>query len=85
MPMNNFRRRVERLEERLGMKHQRYVFICNVCVGDAVEVLPPSSRGWDGAYAYVYGESLTANELEELRVKYAEKRKQQADAEQNSQ
>jgi hypothetical protein len=83
--MNNFRRRVERLEERLGMKRQRYVLICNVCVGDAVEVLPPSSRGWDGAYAYVYGEPLTTDELEELRVKYAAERKQEAVEEQNTQ
>jgi hypothetical protein len=83
--MNAFERRIERLEERLGMKHQRYMFICNVCVGDAVEVLPPSSRGWDGRYAYVYGEPLTADELEEYRVKFAAERKQQADAEQNSQ
>jgi hypothetical protein len=62
----NIRRRLERLEERLGLNQRgRELLITNVDFGGnkAGEFLP-------GLYPHVFGEPLTPEELADLREKY---------------
>ena len=65
--MNAIERRIERLEDKLGMKPgPRTIILTNVDFSDGEEdpIFP-------GVYAIVYGEPLTPKEIEDLREEYA--------------
>jgi hypothetical protein len=67
--VNNLSWRIERIEEKLGMRFPRYILVVSRAGGGGrngpgVEFLP-------GRYALAWGGPLTADELEELKIKYA--------------
>jgi hypothetical protein len=65
--MNNLDRRIERLEETLGVKPApRYILVTNVnCESPCeVEFLP-------GLYALAYGGPLTSEEIQKLREEHS--------------
>jgi hypothetical protein len=70
--MNALERRIERLEEELGMKPgPRFMIITNVNFLDGDET-PNEMEFLPGLYALAYGGPLTNEEIRVLREEYAE-------------
>jgi hypothetical protein len=66
--MNNLERRIERLEETLGIKPgPREIILTNVDFSDGTE-----APIFPGVWANVYGGPLTSEEIDKLREEYAE-------------
>jgi len=68
--MNNLERRIERLEETLGMKPGlRHIIVTNVNFLDGDET-PNEMEFLPGLYALAYGGPLTSEEIQKLREEY---------------
>ena len=68
--MNTLERRIERLEEELGMKPgPRFMIITNVNFLDGDES-PCEVEFLPGLYALAYGGPLTSEEIQKLREEY---------------
>ena len=68
--MNNLERRIERLEETLGMKPgPRDIIVTNVNFLDGDES-PCEVEFLPGLYALAYGGPLTSEEIQKLREEY---------------
>jgi hypothetical protein len=70
--MTNLNRRLKQVEEKLGLKKERYVLV--IRCADPIKRLPEGQRlGVEvspGIYALAYGGPLTSDEIEELRAEY---------------
>ena len=69
--MNNLEMRIERLEERLGIKPgPRFMIITNVNFLDGDET-PNEMEFLPGLYVLAYGEPLTSEEIQKLREEHS--------------
>jgi hypothetical protein len=69
--MNNLERRIERLEEKLGVKPRpRDIIITNVNFLDGDES-PCEVEFLPGLYALAYGGPLTSEEIQKLREEHS--------------
>lgn len=72
--MNNLNRRLDRLESALGLKGERFILL--ISCSDPTAKFPEDSPFKEdeilpGLLCFVYGPPLSAEELDELRAKYA--------------
>jgi hypothetical protein len=66
----NVQRRIERIEERIGVEQEHFVLIISCADPSKRAKQLQSNEILPGVYALPYGGALSSDELEELRDKY---------------